>query len=165
MGARETLQRYDPVSVSRLRRNLSKRRAVASAERCSTSVAPGKSVASPSPMTSRRIAVWKGPKYLTVVYRIDKGARRLLWVARDRTEDSLSTFFDFLGERRTAAIRFVVSASLTVSTSRKNSARLSTGFVPRRPRTWLERDSSLVFFETGEAEIAIPICAQFAPTC
>lgn len=55
------------------------------------------------------IAVWKGPKYLTVVYQIDKGARRLLWVARDRTEESLRSFFDVLGETRTSAIRFVVS--------------------------------------------------------
>jgi transposase len=55
------------------------------------------------------IAVWKGQKYLTVVYQIDKGVRRLLWVARERTEESLSEFFDILGETRTRAIRFVAS--------------------------------------------------------
>ena len=32
------------------------------------------------------IAVWKGHKYLTVVYQIDQGIRRLLWVGRERTE-------------------------------------------------------------------------------
>jgi NAD(P)-dependent dehydrogenase (short-subunit alcohol dehydrogenase family) len=32
------------------------------------------------------IAVWKGQKYLTVVYQIDQGMRRLLWVGRDRTK-------------------------------------------------------------------------------
>jgi len=32
------------------------------------------------------IAVWKGHKYLTIVYQIDEGARRMLWVGRDRTE-------------------------------------------------------------------------------
>jgi transposase len=55
------------------------------------------------------IAVWKGHKYLTVVYQIDKGARRLLWVARERTEDSLQGFFDMLGKTRTAGLRFVAS--------------------------------------------------------
>ena len=35
------------------------------------------------------IAVWKGHKYLPVVYQIDNGTRRLLWVARERTEESL----------------------------------------------------------------------------
>ena len=55
------------------------------------------------------IAVWKGQKYLTVVYQIDKGARRLLWVARERTEDSLQGFFDMLGKNRTGTLRFVAS--------------------------------------------------------
>lgn len=55
------------------------------------------------------IAVWKGQKYLTVVYQIDEGARRLLWVARDRTEESLHGFFDLLGKTRTQALRFVAS--------------------------------------------------------
>lgn len=55
------------------------------------------------------IAVWKGHKYLTVVYQIDKGVRRLLWVARERTEDSLQGFFDMLGKTRTGALRFVAS--------------------------------------------------------
>ena len=55
------------------------------------------------------IAVWKGHKYLTVVYQIDSGTRRLLWVARDRTEDSLRGFFDMLGTPRTGTLRFVAS--------------------------------------------------------
>lgn len=55
------------------------------------------------------IAVWKGHKYLTVVYQIDQGTRRLLWVARDRTEESLRGFFELIGERRTQALRFVVT--------------------------------------------------------
>jgi len=55
------------------------------------------------------IAVWKGQSYVTVVYQIDKGVRRLLWVARERTEESLSEFFDILGETGTRAIRFAVS--------------------------------------------------------
>ncbi len=55
------------------------------------------------------IAVWKGPKYLTVVYQIDSGARRLVWVARERTEDSLQSFFNMLGESRTQNLKFVAS--------------------------------------------------------
>ncbi len=55
------------------------------------------------------IAVWKGQRYVTVVYQIDKGVRRLLWVARERTEESLDHFFDILGETRTGAIKFVAS--------------------------------------------------------
>ena len=55
------------------------------------------------------IAVWKGHKYLTVVYQIDNGTRRLLWVARDRTEESLRGFFDLLGEPRTRTLHFVAS--------------------------------------------------------
>lgn len=55
------------------------------------------------------IAVWKGHKYLTVVYQIDNGTRRLLWVARERTEESLRGFFDLLGPSRTGALRFVAS--------------------------------------------------------
>ncbi len=55
------------------------------------------------------IAVWKGQKYLTVVYQIDEGSRRLLWVARERTEQSLQGFFDMLGEGRTRVLQFVAS--------------------------------------------------------
>lgn len=39
------------------------------------------------------IAWQKGHKYLTLVYQIDGGTRRLLWVGRERTEDTLRRFF------------------------------------------------------------------------
>ena len=55
------------------------------------------------------VAVWKGHKYLTVVYDIGKGGARLLWVAKDRTEDSLRGFFDALGKKRSDAIKYVAS--------------------------------------------------------
>ena len=55
------------------------------------------------------IAVWKGHKYLTVVYQIDQGVRRLLWVGRERTEESLRGFFTSFGEARAKALRFVAS--------------------------------------------------------
>jgi transposase len=51
----------------------------------------------------------KRHKYLTLVYQIDHGRRRLLHVARDRTMGSFHTFFDMLGEERSKAIVFVAS--------------------------------------------------------
>jgi len=44
------------------------------------------------------IQVWKGHKYLTVVYQIDEGSRRLLWVGRDRTKATLRKFFKMFGQ-------------------------------------------------------------------
>jgi transposase len=35
----------------------------------------------------------KGHKYMTLVYQIDKGNRRLLWVGKDRTKKTLRKFF------------------------------------------------------------------------
>jgi len=55
------------------------------------------------------IAVWKGPKYLTVVYQIDQGSRRLLWVGKDRTKATIRAFFQMLGDGRAKALQFVVS--------------------------------------------------------
>jgi transposase len=55
------------------------------------------------------IAVWAGHKYLTVVYQIDKGVRRLLWVGKERTEQSFRGFFAMFGEARSKALRFVAS--------------------------------------------------------
>ncbi len=55
------------------------------------------------------IAVWTGHKYLTVVYQIDAGVRRLLWVGRERTEASFTSFFEMLGEARSKALEFIAS--------------------------------------------------------
>ena len=55
------------------------------------------------------VAIWKGHKYLTVVYQIDEGIRRLLWVGRERTEATLVGFFDMLGKERARTIEFVAS--------------------------------------------------------
>ena len=55
------------------------------------------------------IAVWTGHKYLTVVYQIDEGFRRLLWVGKERTEESFRGFFTTFGEQRAKALRFVAS--------------------------------------------------------
>ena len=55
------------------------------------------------------VAIWKGHKYLTVVYQIDEGLRRLLWVGRERTEETLIGFFNMLGKERARTIEFVAS--------------------------------------------------------
>lgn len=49
----------------------------------------------------------KGHKYLTLVYQIDAGCRRLLWIGVDRKERTLKTFFTWFGKKRSAALRFV----------------------------------------------------------
>ena len=51
----------------------------------------------------------KGHKYLSLVYQINEGCIRLLWIGKERTEESFSKFFDFLGEHRTAGIEFICS--------------------------------------------------------
>jgi transposase len=51
----------------------------------------------------------KGHKYITLVYQLDHGRRRLLHIARERTATSFNAFFDMLGEERTKAITFVAS--------------------------------------------------------
>ena len=49
----------------------------------------------------------RGHRYLTLVYQIDAGSRRLLHVARDRTEDSLRPFFEDLPQATLQKIQFV----------------------------------------------------------
>ena len=46
------------------------------------------------------IAWRKGHQYLTLVYQIDAGCPRLLWVGKDRTVKTLLRFFRFFGEHR-----------------------------------------------------------------
>lgn len=55
------------------------------------------------------VCVWKGHKYLTLVYQIDGEARRLLWVGKERTERTLRGFFRMIGKQRAALIEFVAS--------------------------------------------------------
>jgi transposase len=51
----------------------------------------------------------KGHKYLTLVYQIDQGIIRLLWVGRERTKESFQQFFTLIGKELAAQIRFVCS--------------------------------------------------------
>lgn len=49
----------------------------------------------------------KGHNYLTLVYQLDAGRRRLLFIARERTKKSLRTIFDEFGSKRTQALKFI----------------------------------------------------------
>jgi len=51
----------------------------------------------------------QGQKYLTVVYQIDKECKRLLWVGRERTEETLKGFFTSFGTTWSEALKFICS--------------------------------------------------------
>jgi transposase len=51
----------------------------------------------------------KGHKYLTLVYQIDLGVNRLLWVGRERTIESFRGFFTVIGDQIASKIVFVCS--------------------------------------------------------
>ncbi len=52
----------------------------------------------------------RGHKYLTLVYQIDPGNVRLLWMEKDRTEKAFSKFFDdFLGSEKSKLIKHICS--------------------------------------------------------
>jgi transposase len=51
----------------------------------------------------------RGHKYQTVVYQLDEGRKRLLWIGPDRTAKTLLRFFRALGKQRCAAIQFICS--------------------------------------------------------
>ncbi len=51
----------------------------------------------------------RGHSYLTLVYQIEEGMKRLFWVAPERTEQSLRGFFQTLSEEVRLSIRFVCS--------------------------------------------------------
>jgi transposase len=51
----------------------------------------------------------RGHKYLTVVYQLDQGRRRLLWVGQDRTEKTICAFFEWFKPQRARLLQFVCS--------------------------------------------------------
>lgn len=55
------------------------------------------------------IAVWARQKYLTVVYQIDAGSRRLLWIGQTRKKEALESFFADWGVKRTRTLEFICS--------------------------------------------------------
>jgi transposase len=55
------------------------------------------------------IAWKKGHSYLTLVYQIDRGCRRLLWVGDKRTVKTFLGFFRWFGPERSQRLEFVCS--------------------------------------------------------
>jgi transposase len=51
----------------------------------------------------------RGHHYLTLIYQIDSGCRRLLWIGRERTAASLQKGLDVLGDSFCQGLRFVCS--------------------------------------------------------
>ena len=51
----------------------------------------------------------RGHRYLTLVYQIDEGRRRLLWVGEHRKVKTLLRFFRWFGKERGAALKFICS--------------------------------------------------------
>jgi transposase len=49
----------------------------------------------------------KGSKFLTLVYQIDNSCKRLLWIGKDRTKNTLVSFFDEFGPDRSSLLRFI----------------------------------------------------------
>ena len=55
------------------------------------------------------IAYGSGHQYLTLVYQIEAGCTRLLWVGKERTVESFEQFFTLIGEELADKIEFVCS--------------------------------------------------------
>jgi len=55
------------------------------------------------------VAWQRGHNYLTLVYQIDSGCKRLLWIGKDRTARTLLRFFRMLGKQRSRQLKFVCS--------------------------------------------------------
>ena len=55
------------------------------------------------------IAWQSGHRYLTLVYQLDAGCRRLLWVGQERKITTLESFFGWFGEERSARLQGVCS--------------------------------------------------------
>lgn len=55
------------------------------------------------------IAWKKGHKYLTLVYQIDSGCKRLLWIGENRKIKTLLRFFCWLGPERSQALAYICS--------------------------------------------------------
>lgn len=51
----------------------------------------------------------QGHHYLTLVYQIDAGCKRLLWIGQERTEQTFRDFFTLLGSQIVPTLRFVCS--------------------------------------------------------
>ena len=52
---------------------------------------------------------WRGHKYVTLVYQIDKECRRLLWIGLEREKKTLENFFIWFGEKHSSQLKFICS--------------------------------------------------------
>jgi transposase len=50
-----------------------------------------------------------GPKYLTLVYQIDEERKRLLWIGKDRREETLHAFFNWFGREQSERLEVACS--------------------------------------------------------
>ena len=55
------------------------------------------------------IAWQRGHRYVTLVYQIDEGCRRLLWIGQERRVKTLLRFFRWFGKERSAELKFICS--------------------------------------------------------
>src|SRR4051812_20884699 len=46
---------------------------------------------------------------MTLVYQLDQGVKRLLFIGKNRTAATFKDFFDLLGEERSKALEFIAS--------------------------------------------------------
>ena len=51
----------------------------------------------------------RGHKYLTLVYQINAGCIRLLWIGKDRSVKTLLRFFRFFGKERSGQLGYICS--------------------------------------------------------
>jgi transposase len=66
----------------------------------------------------------KRHKHLTLVYQIDLGVTRLLWVGKERTIESFQGFFTTIGEEITSKIVFICSDMATSKPNPQQSSHL-----------------------------------------
>lgn len=53
---------------------------------------------------------WRiGQTYITLVYQLDSGSKRLLWIGKDRTTKTLLRFFRMFGKERSSSLLYVCS--------------------------------------------------------
>ena len=55
------------------------------------------------------IAWQRGHRYVTLVYQIDEGCRRLLWIGQERRVKTLLRFFRWFAKERSAELKFICS--------------------------------------------------------
>jgi hypothetical protein len=78
----------------------------------------------------------KGHKYLTLVYQIDLGVTRLLWVGKERTIESFQGFFTVIGDDIASKIVCSDSGSCISRSFARNAPRLRTSLTVS---TWWRR--------------------------